>query len=337
MVNVGYWILWLEGPRTTPFSSAPGPAIVAFLEDGPSSELGCWLRRVFSTREIHTMIAVLFTVVAVLFLGVLIFVGKLFARRLSMDLPRVFPVLANARTQSAAEWGCRWLGFRAAIISGAAITGALILLAAAVGWFRQPTAVFWVTGGLLLTGSTALELSSLCASQRTRNELSRGSPERSGMAGLVHAQVVSFFAEILVFCVAGGVLWMGWLNRADAASQTGPSPENDARIELPSEQPPGAAVQSASPMLKSVAAPEGEPATSQSESSGQEDEPSPSISEAPEVRMWTDSTGKFNVRAKLISVLDGKVKLEKEDGRIIELPIQRLSEADQQLVRSSSP
>ena len=51
---------------------------------------------------------------------------------------------------------------------------------------------------------------------------------------------------------------------------------------------------------------------------------------APELRSWTDSSGKFTVKAKLISSIDGKVKLEKEDGRVINLTLEELSAKDQQ-------
>ena len=48
-----------------------------------------------------------------------------------------------------------------------------------------------------------------------------------------------------------------------------------------------------------------------------------------EMRKWTDSTGSFSVNAKLVSNEDGSVKLEKEDGRIITLPLTKLSDKDQ--------
>ncbi len=47
------------------------------------------------------------------------------------------------------------------------------------------------------------------------------------------------------------------------------------------------------------------------------------------VREWVDSTGRFKIMAKLLSESNGKVELEKEDGRVISLPVNKLGEADQ--------
>jgi hypothetical protein len=47
-----------------------------------------------------------------------------------------------------------------------------------------------------------------------------------------------------------------------------------------------------------------------------------------EPRLWTDSTGKFRVRAVLIERTASTVRLHTADGREIEVPIERLSEAD---------
>lgn len=51
------------------------------------------------------------------------------------------------------------------------------------------------------------------------------------------------------------------------------------------------------------------------------------------MRTWTNNTGKFKVEAKLRSASKDKVKLEKSDGLVIELPFEKLSTADQALVR----
>jgi hypothetical protein len=50
------------------------------------------------------------------------------------------------------------------------------------------------------------------------------------------------------------------------------------------------------------------------------------------LRQWTDNSGKFNVKAKLVLVLDGKVRLLKETGRTTTVAIDRLSKADQAYV-----
>ncbi len=51
-------------------------------------------------------------------------------------------------------------------------------------------------------------------------------------------------------------------------------------------------------------------------------------------RKWTDSTGKHTVEAEFLEFKDGKVWLKKEDGSVIPVPIERLSEADQQFVKA---
>ncbi len=46
------------------------------------------------------------------------------------------------------------------------------------------------------------------------------------------------------------------------------------------------------------------------------------------LRTWTDDTGQFTIRARLVRVEDGKVHLQREDGRTITVPLDRLSKAD---------
>jgi hypothetical protein len=52
------------------------------------------------------------------------------------------------------------------------------------------------------------------------------------------------------------------------------------------------------------------------------------------VRTWTDSTGKHSIEAEFRGMVDGKVKLRKMDGSEINLPLEKLSDADQKWVRS---
>lgn len=49
-------------------------------------------------------------------------------------------------------------------------------------------------------------------------------------------------------------------------------------------------------------------------------------------RQWSDNSGQFRVEARLVSILDGKVRLLKETGRTTTVPTERLSAADQQYV-----
>lgn len=51
-------------------------------------------------------------------------------------------------------------------------------------------------------------------------------------------------------------------------------------------------------------------------------------------REWTDSTGRYTVEAELVEVTDDKVLLKKTDGRIVSVPLARLSAADRDYVNS---
>jgi hypothetical protein len=51
-------------------------------------------------------------------------------------------------------------------------------------------------------------------------------------------------------------------------------------------------------------------------------------------RKWTDITGKFSVEADFVESAAGQVTLKRPDGGLIRLPLARLSDADQQHVRS---
>ena len=53
----------------------------------------------------------------------------------------------------------------------------------------------------------------------------------------------------------------------------------------------------------------------------------------PEMRTWVDATGKFKVKAKILSFKNGKVELEKEDGMVVTLPSTGLSDADQDYLK----
>jgi hypothetical protein len=56
----------------------------------------------------------------------------------------------------------------------------------------------------------------------------------------------------------------------------------------------------------------------------------------PKPRTWTDATGSFTVEAVFVDLSDGKVRLKKTDGRVITVELEKLSSADQQVVRSLS-
>lgn len=72
--------------------------------------------------------------------------------------------------------------------------------------------------------------------------------------------------------------------------------------------------------------------TSAAPSSSSPSRPSPTVSDA--FRTWTDSTGKFKVEAKLVSSTADAVKIVHKDGKELTLPLDKLSDADQQFLRS---
>ncbi len=51
-----------------------------------------------------------------------------------------------------------------------------------------------------------------------------------------------------------------------------------------------------------------------------------------ELRTWSDATGRFKVTAKFVEVSGGNVRLEREDGTALSVPLARLSEADRKVV-----
>jgi len=63
--------------------------------------------------------------------------------------------------------------------------------------------------------------------------------------------------------------------------------------------------------------------------------PAPKDSKSsPGPRTWTDSTGKYKVTATLIDLRDEKVRLKREDGTILEVPLSRFSAEDQQAAKA---
>lgn len=52
----------------------------------------------------------------------------------------------------------------------------------------------------------------------------------------------------------------------------------------------------------------------------------------PHYRDWNDDTGKYTIRAAFVSFINGVVKLQKETGELIDVPIEKLSEADREWV-----
>ena len=55
-----------------------------------------------------------------------------------------------------------------------------------------------------------------------------------------------------------------------------------------------------------------------------------------EFRQWTDDTGEFSVRAKLIEQTDQAVKLKKEDGRVVTVPLDKVVRGEADIVLTAS-
>jgi hypothetical protein len=51
------------------------------------------------------------------------------------------------------------------------------------------------------------------------------------------------------------------------------------------------------------------------------------------MRTWNDNTGNFTVNGKLIAILDGKVRLLKDNGKTCTVPMRRLSPEDAEYVQ----
>ena len=51
------------------------------------------------------------------------------------------------------------------------------------------------------------------------------------------------------------------------------------------------------------------------------------------VRTWTDASGKFKIEAEFIEVSDGRARLKTADGKIVGLPLAKLSKQDRQYLR----
>jgi hypothetical protein len=61
-----------------------------------------------------------------------------------------------------------------------------------------------------------------------------------------------------------------------------------------------------------------------------------SLALAAEMREWVDKSGKFRIEAELVKVTDKEVELRKADGKIVTVPIEKLSDSDRKYVEASS-
>ncbi|TVS07952.1 MAG: hypothetical protein EA424_29170 [Planctomycetaceae bacterium] len=62
----------------------------------------------------------------------------------------------------------------------------------------------------------------------------------------------------------------------------------------------------------------------------------PGSSAENDLRNWTDATGAHVIEAELLDVVDGTVRLKRQDGREVSVPLDRLSQEDQQYIQRRS-
>ena len=53
-------------------------------------------------------------------------------------------------------------------------------------------------------------------------------------------------------------------------------------------------------------------------------------------RTWTDTTGKYKIEGEFIKLTDGQVDVRRDDGKLVRIPLEKLSEADQQYARKAA-
>jgi len=74
-----------------------------------------------------------------------------------------------------------------------------------------------------------------------------------------------------------------------------------------------------------------EPAADESEPT-KEDAKTAAGPDRDELRTWTDNTGVYHIKAKFRDFKDGKLTLERADGKVVVLPVERLSDADRKFI-----
>jgi len=91
-------------------------------------------------------------------------------------------------------------------------------------------------------------------------------------------------------------------------------------------------------MIRAVVSPEsGKKPTHPKVATYEEEKPADTESaEALPLRTWSDSTGAFSVEARFAGVDQGNVKLQKADGQIVAVPLERLSQADRDFVAAQT-
>ncbi len=67
----------------------------------------------------------------------------------------------------------------------------------------------------------------------------------------------------------------------------------------------------------------------------EKDAPADAPQPADSRRTWTDATGKHRIEAEFLGLADGVVRLKKSDGAVVDVPLEKLSEADRAIIESA--
>lgn len=63
----------------------------------------------------------------------------------------------------------------------------------------------------------------------------------------------------------------------------------------------------------------------------------PTAAEAPPLRTWTDAKTGRTLRGRMLGLKNGKVRLQRDDGQVFEIPLERFSEPDRQYAGKALP
>jgi type IV secretory pathway VirB10-like protein len=155
--------------------------------------------------------------------------------------------------------------------------------------------------------------------------------------GKRHASVKSggggIGCAIIVLAVVGWLVWRA--NQPDkqpdkpptapsVAPATRPEPEASPETIKPEATP---ATPEAKPKPEASPKPKPEPEAPKATPKATEGLP-------PGFRIWSDSTGTYKTRAKFGGMASGKVKLIKEDGSTVQIPLEKLSDEDQDWINA---
>ncbi|HYW78831.1 MAG TPA: SHD1 domain-containing protein, partial [Thermoguttaceae bacterium] len=112
------------------------------------------------------------------------------------------------------------------------------------------------------------------------------------------------------------------------------APMEEAAPVFPPMEEPAATIEEPAAPIEEPAAPVEQPALDPTEDPAAEpiDDDPFAQNGTSSLRLWTDISGKYHVEARLVSVTDGTVRLQKTDGRYVRIVMDKLCLVDQQFV-----